>query len=61
MEVHPGEAEVVHGQIAEACQRLVRLDRSSRDRFEELSYFFLIHASASLALPLLNPWRSSVT
>ena len=61
VKIHPREAEILDGQVAKPRQRLVGLERSRRDRLEELPYFFLIHASASLALPLRNPCRSSVT
>ena len=61
VEVHAREAEVLHGQVAQPGERALGRERAPGDLFEERSYLFAIHRSASLALPLRKPWRSSVT
>ena len=61
MQIDAGEAEVVDGQVAEPRHRLLWPKSPGGDGLEELLYFFAIHLSASLALPLRNPCRSSVT
>ncbi len=61
MQIHAGEAQVLDRQRAEPGQRLVGRQRAGRDGLQQRSYFFPIHFSASLALPLRKPCRSSVT
>ena len=61
MEIHAREAEVIDGQVAQPGHRLLRRESARGDGLEKLPYFFTIHLSASFALPLLKPCRSSVT
>ncbi len=61
VQIHAGEAQVLHGKRAEPGQGLLGRHRAGRDRLQERPYFFPIHFSTSLALPLRKPWRSSVT
>jgi hypothetical protein len=61
VEIDPREAEVLNRQRPEAPERLIWRDGPSGDRLEQLPYFFPIHLRASFALPLRNPWRSTVT
>ena len=61
VQIHAGEAQVLDGQRAEPGQRLIGRHRAGRDRLQQRPYFFPIHFSTSLALPLRKPCRSSVT
>ena len=61
MQVHPGEAEVLDGQAAETGERLLGRHGAAGDGLQQRLYLFPVHRRSSLALPLRNPCRSSVT
>ena len=61
VDVHPREAQILHRQVPQPGERALGGERAPRDLLEQRSYFFAIHRSASLALPLRKPWRSRVT
>ena len=61
VQIDAGEPEVLHRQVAQPRERPLRRDGAAGDLFQQRPYFFPIHRSASFALPLRKPWRSSVT
>ncbi len=61
MHVHAREAQVLDGKVPEAAERLLGRHGAGGHGLQQRLYFLAIHRRASLALPLLNPWRSSVT
>jgi hypothetical protein len=61
MQIHAREAQILDGKIAEPAERRLGRHRPARHRFQQRSYFFPVHFSISLALPLRKPWRSTVT
>ena len=55
------EAQIFDGQVPEPTEGLLRGHLTGGHGLEQRSYFFAIHLSSSFALPLRNPWRSTVT
>src|SRR5262245_20935375 len=58
MKVEAGESEIRDGKPAQVPEGFIRSQVATGHVVEERPYFLPIHRRTSLALPLLNPWRS---